>query len=140
MNLNIITAQDVQRNQANAAGPISKDDAFSKLLKYIPSITVGTFLAIQGVVAEISNKDTRSIILWLVLVLLAIGTYIYRQRRGVVRKLQLWLTVGAFLVWVFAIGGPFAETGWWHAYMGSIALFLATFFLAVYDPPPLPDD
>jgi hypothetical protein len=61
-----------------------------------------------------------------------------RKLAGVVRVQQLLLSAGAFAVWAFALGGPFAET--WSGYelwMGSIAVILSAFVLGGVTVPPL---
>jgi hypothetical protein len=164
MDLNVITPEDAERRrhadqaraveeagapaEAAAAGervggaePVTPDDAFSKLLKYIPAISVGTYLAIDGVLAEINNSGAREALLWIVFVVLLGITYLYRVRRGVKRAAQIAATLGAFVIWVFAIGGPFAAS-WdgYESYYGSIALFLAAAALVAWNPPPMPAD
>ena len=144
MDLNVITAQDVQNAPpavADAGTPLTADDAFTKLIKLIPPIAVGTFLAVQNVVTEVDSSGTRELLLWLTLGVLLLGSYLYRRRRGIKRASQIAATLIALVIYVFALGGPFAEAissykPWW----GSIALFLGTFMLVAWNPPPLPAD
>jgi len=132
----------VAATEARAAGSaLDRDDALDRLFKYIPSITVGTYLAIQGVVIQIADGDTRKWTLLIVSLVLVAGTYLFLRRRNVKRAEQLLASIGAFIVWVFALGGPF--DAFWKGYepwMGSVALFLGAFLLAAWKPPPIPDE
>ncbi|HEX8204434.1 MAG TPA: hypothetical protein VF587_00095 [Solirubrobacteraceae bacterium] len=144
--LNIITEEDARRRAqrggaVGGADATTPDDALTKLLKYIPAVATGTYLALQGFVLQLDDKDQKAIALAIITVVIAAGTYVWRQRRGVKRGIQRWLTVIAFLVWVFALGGPFAQIGdWWDEWMGSVALILAGFGLSVFNLPPIEDD
>jgi hypothetical protein len=150
---NVITRKDI-RSAAKPAGkelagagerdtpprpqPTTADDAADRLFKYIPSITIGTYLAIQGVVAQINDADKKKWILLIVSLVLLAGTYLYWRNRGVKRSAQIGASLAAFVVWVFALGGPF-DLFWkgWEPYMGSIALFLAAFLLVALKLPEL---
>jgi hypothetical protein len=142
MEYDVITANDAtRRNEAGGAPPpATPDDAFDRLFKYIPSITVGTYLAIQGVVVEVSDETARDWILLIVSLVLLGGTYLFLRQRNVSRTAQILASLGSFVVWVFALGGPF-DAFWdgYEPYMGSIALFLGAFLLAAWNPPPLPE-
>ena len=115
-----------------------RDDALDRLFKYIPSVTVGTYLAIQGVIVQVSNETTRKWTLLIVSLVLLAGTYLFLRQRNVKRPAQILASLGAFVVWVFALGGPF-DSFWagYETWMGSIALFLGAFLLAAWNPPPL---
>jgi hypothetical protein len=150
---NVITPADAAAAAAPPAGggapPVggappaatTPDDAFDKLFKYIPSVTVGTYLAIQGVVSQVTDVTARKWVLLLSCVVLLFGTYVFLKQRNVKRGVQLFTSIGAFVVWVFALGGPF-QLFWsgWEQWMGSIALFLGAFLVAAWNPPPLPAD
>jgi hypothetical protein len=123
-----------------AATPLDRDDALDRLFKFIPSITVGTYLAIQGVVVEVADEEARKWTLLVVFLVLAAGTWLYLSRRNVKRLQQLLASLGAFVLWVFALGGPF-DLFWegWESWMGSVALFLGAFLLTAWKPDPLPE-
>jgi peptidoglycan/LPS O-acetylase OafA/YrhL len=148
VDLNLVTDADVAQAApgpgvdapAGAGQPLSSDDAFTKLIKLIPPIAVGTFLAVQNLTVNIDNGGTREFVLWLTLGLLLAGSYLYRRRRGVKRTSQLVATEFALLIYVFALGGPFAEA--WNGYepwVGSLALALGTFALVAWNPPAIPN-
>jgi hypothetical protein len=122
-----------------APAATTKDDAADRLFKYIPSITIGTYLALQGVVVEIKDVDTRKWVLLVISLVLLAGTYLYLRQRNVRRTAQVAASLGAFVIWIFTLGGPF-DAFWdgWEQWMGSIALFLGAFLLVAWNPPPLP--
>jgi hypothetical protein len=127
---------------APAAAPeaTSKDDALDRLFKYIPSLIIGTYLAIQGVVLEVADdKDQAKWALLLSFLALLGITWLYLKRRGVKRPAQIGASLLAFVIWVFTLGGPF-DLFWsgWEQWMGSIALFLGGALLVAWNPQPLP--
>lgn len=140
MDYNIITSADAPKIESTAGPvPATADDALDKLFKYIPSITVATYLAIQGIITQVHDPSVRKWVLVAVVVILLAGTYLFLTARKVRRVTQLAASLGAFVVWVFALGGPFqAFWGGYEAWMGSIALMLGAYLLAVWNPPPLP--
>jgi hypothetical protein len=163
MNRNIITEDDVGALAAaqpptrarTAGGPAGEaaapsppppppgtptaDDYWSRLLKYIPIEVIGAYLAATGAVSAVSSHRTREVILWVIFVVALVMTPIYlRNLAGIVRSKQLVISAGAFVVWAFALGGPFAAS--WNGYelwMGSIAVVLSAFVLGGLRLPPL---
>ncbi len=142
MDLNVITKKDVAKQENVAAKPATADDASTKLLKYVPAVSAGTYLAVQNVIDNaVSGSGGKEVALWITFAVVLAGTYLFRRRRGVKRASQIAATLGALVVWVFALGGPFAAS--WSGYkpwFGSVALFLGAFLLVAWNPPPLPDD
>jgi hypothetical protein len=117
-----------------AAAP--PDDYLGRLVKYVPAETVGAYLA-----AAASVPPGRTAALWVVFAASWILTPLYlwfatsrRSKRPLVS--QIALATIAFPIWVFAIGGPFAELPWYAAnrYVASILLIFATTGFALYQP------
>jgi hypothetical protein len=54
-------------------------------------------------------------------------------KKKVVPWKQILIGIGAFILWVFALGGPFAATwpDWYHAEYGSVALILYTVLIPI---------
>jgi hypothetical protein len=115
------------------------DDYASRLLKYIPTETVAAYLALSGVVAS-ANGQNRAAMLWAVFAFGLLLTPLYLRRVGRVRSwLQLVISTAAFVVWVFALGGPWALLSWYEPYYGTLLLiaFTTTAPLVIPVPPGL---
>jgi hypothetical protein len=48
--------------------------------------------------------------------------------------LQLGISTIAFVVWVFALGGPFATVSWYQPIYGALLLPIFTFFVPMILP------
>ncbi len=159
MNRNVITAEDAQalaqKQQgvgAEAAGPQTftppappagtptADDYWNRLLKYIPIEVIGVYLAATDAVASVTGHAKRETVLWIIFGFVLAVTPIYlRNVAGIVRSGQLMISAVAFVVWAFALGGPFPES--WSGYeswMGALAVILSAFVLGALKLPPLP--
>jgi hypothetical protein len=150
MNRNIITKADIaQMSAAETAGDVPKtldakppasvpeaaaapggvvvpteDDYITKLLKYIPIEILGAYLFMQTVVdTNVTTSHAHAI--WLLCLLIGAGVLTVAYDRwvlSILRATQLLMSVLAFAVYVFAMGGWFATTGWYHQWYGSIAV------------------
>jgi hypothetical protein len=117
------------------------DDYFTRLLKYVPVEIIGGYLIIAGVLesAYPSWGDARRVWLGALLVAGAVGSFFYAQRVNHVRRYtQLAMTSVAFTIWVFASGGVFAGAGWWHPWMGTIAVVVFGLLVRIVGLGPLP--
>jgi hypothetical protein len=104
-----------------------------RLFKYIPAEVVTLYLGLSAIVA--SAKDVPHVLNWLIFVAGIVATPYYLWFGQNVRApLQLIVSTLAFGVWVFALGGPFADIdGYKHVY-GAVLLPLFTFFVAAIPP------
>jgi hypothetical protein len=166
MNRNIITKADIaQMSAATAAGDVPKtldtkppasapqaaaapggvvvpteDDYITKLLKYIPIEILGAYLFMQTVVN--SNVTTsHALAIWLLCLLIGAGILTFAYDRwvlSIVRLTQLLMSVLAFAVYVFAMGGWFATTGWYHQWYASIAVPTFVVLVGIIPVKPLP--
>jgi len=101
---------------------LEADDYNKKLLKLIPSEIIAAYITVAGLI-----PDRNNIWLWgITIVLLVLVTPYLRSFQGVKKPLHYAVSSISFIVWVFAIGGPFAATGWYESWMGSVALILWT--------------
>ncbi len=109
-------------------------DSYSdRLIKYIPAEVVALYLTLDALIR--SAPEVPSYIYWGVLIFCFIGTYLYLWRIQKVKKqLQLHISGGAFLVWVFAMGGPFAHLGWYNPLYAGLLLPMFTFLVALVEP------
>jgi hypothetical protein len=117
----------------------TEDDYLTKLVKYVPIEVLGAYLFIQGTISS-NVTDKGDLAAWLGYVLIGFGvlTALYTWRvLSVVRPVQIGVGVVGFGVYVFAIGGWFATTTWYHAWYAAIALPLFALFVAIIPVPAL---
>jgi hypothetical protein len=119
---------------SDANPPTSGADGYSdRLIKYIPAEVVALYLTLDALIR--SAPEVPSYVYWGVLIFCFVGTYLYLWRIQKVKKqLQLHISGGAFLVWVFAIGGPFAHLGWYNPLYAGLLLPMFTFLVALVEP------
>jgi hypothetical protein len=102
----------------------SEDDYLTKLLKYVPLEVLGAYLFVAGVI-DSNVTDKRDHALWLggLLVGILVLTIPYDIRvLNVVRAKQIVVSVIGLSIYVFAVGGWFATTTWYHQWYASIIL------------------
>jgi hypothetical protein len=167
MNRNIITKADIaQMSAATTAGDVpktldtkppassapqagaapggvvvpSEDDYITKLLKYIPVEILGAYLFMQTVVnSNVTTSHAHAI--WLLCLLVGAGVLTFAYDRwvlSILRLTQLLMSVLAFAVYVFAMGGWFATTGWYHQWYASIAVPTFVVLVGIIPVKPLP--
>ena len=113
------------------------DNYFEKLMKYIPSEIVGAWIAIQGIFAN-SDREVKAVnssqntFLWIILAFLSILTFFYiRKQTSEENKKtaikQIIISVIAFLIWAYAIGGqPFLSLEFYDSRYGAVLMILYT--------------
>lgn len=131
MGRRIITSQ----LEANTSPQI--DGYFDKLIKYIPSEIVGAWIAIKGII--VSSSDIPVTFLWVLFIAFTslTGVYIYKQtseRRKVPATTQILISIGAFIVWAFALGEPFSTLPFYRPIYGSILLILYNLAIPLVNP------
>ncbi len=125
-------------SQFQAAGPGTKIDTyFDRVIKYIPADIVGAWIAIMGLIN--STVNVPSIILWVVFGCMVVLSALWTWRLTTEPKMspaitQTLIATGAFIVWVFALGGPFATLAFYRPLYGSLLLILYTLVVALVIP------
>ena len=112
-----------------------KPDTYrERLIKYIPSEVIALHLALSKILMAATVAPHG--LYWAIFGVGLLGTVVYQR---VVNKVQSWFTlavsIGAFAVWVFAIGEPFASLSWYQPVYGALLLPIYTFFVAIFEPP-----
>jgi hypothetical protein len=136
MGLRIVSEQF----QSGAEPNIPPDEYPDRLRKYIPTEAVGFWLAVSGMIQSAGDDIPRAGLLWLFFVIGLVFTFGWtRQRTQQPKKptawTQIWISCGAFLVWVFATGGPFATLAFYKPLYGSLLLITYTTAVAFVIPP-----
>ena len=102
------------------------EEYLGKLLKLIPSEIVAAYMVIEGLVPEESAKWGLSVVS---LVLLIITPFYMKFVQKVEKSTQIFVCSLSFVVWVYAIGGPFVFWNIHEAWIASIVLLLWTTFI-----------
>jgi hypothetical protein len=140
MDRNIITESDVLSPRPGMRGADeakSPDDRFQKLLKFIPSESIGLYVGLDGVIRS-AVSDTSSVRLWLSLVLIicVLFTWLYLRRFWhITRPSQVAVSTVALIAYVFAIGGVFREFDFYRPWQSTLVLVITTAFLVFFTPP-----
>lgn len=109
------------------------DDYISKLIKYIPTEVIALYILIESLVKSAGTVNMS--LYWILFAVIIIATPLYLWRIQKVDKyLQLAISTIALIVWVFAIGGPFAYQSWYQPYYGGILAALYSFAIPIIDP------
>ncbi len=123
------------------SGESNKVDSYSdRLLKYIPADVVGAWLAVQGLIQSAGNDVPKPGLLWLSfgVGIAATAWWTFNQTEEPKKKpawTQTAISTGAFFVWIFALGGPFATLPFYRPLYGSLLLIFYTLLMARIKPP-----
>ncbi|HKW76444.1 MAG TPA: hypothetical protein VJN64_13025 [Terriglobales bacterium] len=114
------------------------DTYFDKVVKYIPSDIVGAWVAANGIL-KAAQPRPGAITLWttfgVAIVLCALWTYRQTLLNGKRAPQQTLISVGAFVVWVYALGGPFPDwLGLYKPVTGALLLIGYTLAAAIVTP------
>lgn len=117
----------------------TEDDYLTKLLKYVPLEVLGAYLFMAGVIDSNVTKHDHAWWLGGLLIGILILTIPYDVRvLGVVRPVQIAMSVIGLTIYIFSIGGWFATTSWYHVWYASIALPVFGLLVAILKLKPLP--
>lgn len=133
MGRRIVTSQ---LESAKEGGKI--DGYFDKLLKYIPTEIVGAWIALTGLIKGASDLPVNAV-LWVLLVILTGLTAVYILKQTAESNQppaikQTIISTVAFIVWVFALGEPFASLEFYRPVYGSILLILYNLTIPLINP------
>jgi hypothetical protein len=140
MNRRIITAQmqaGTMGTAAAGAAAAGTDQYVDKLFKYIPADVTAGWIAVTGLLSQLSNPS--SALLWVLFVIFVAfaALWTWRQTRlagAPPAIVQIIIATIAFIVWVFALGGPFATLPWWNSVYGAILLIVYTLAVPLINP------
>ena len=136
MSREVITSNDIRKIKDSGASNVipSKDNYFDRLFKYIPAELVAGYIFVTGTVKQLTDHHSLMIFQWIIFLIFCTLTPIYLLRVQKVRKTQqLMISLLSFIVWVFALGGPFSLYGWYNPVYGSILLPVFTIIVAIWE-------
>jgi len=108
------------------------DGYTDRVVKYIPADVVGAWVAITALIQ--GNQSASPAVLWVMFVVMVAITAAWTMQQTKLAgqppaAMQIAISTGSFVVWVFALGGPFTKLGWYQPLYGS--LLLITYMLVV---------
>lgn len=116
---------------------IEKDDYKDRLMKYIPADIIAAYLALRSFVDLVQNKAAVSTVYIVVFVTVLVVTIPWQRKVAKIRKWQqVWIGVGAFVVWAISLGEPFTAKllgHWYEAAYGAMLLVLYTFLIPLFE-------
>jgi len=139
MTREVLTSKDIKSGSSpkvlgGDTVPTGKDQYVDRLLKYIPAEIVTLYIFVLGIIQNLRGSGEKEDIHWIVFAVFCILTYLYLRKMLHVAKIQqLIISVLAYAVWVFALGGPFALYGWYNPIYGEILLPIFTFGIALVE-------
>ncbi|MGV8138109.1 MAG: hypothetical protein AB2L20_23100 [Mangrovibacterium sp.] len=109
-----------------------KDDYFNRLLKYIPAEIVGLYLTLANIT---NTQSVAEWISWLVFGVCLTLTPLYLWRvLKVLKSTQIIISTLSFVVWAYALGGPFEQSGLFSNVFAAILLPIYTVLIPIIKP------
>jgi hypothetical protein len=123
---------------AAVATPPTVDSFMEKLFKYIPAEVIAFYVFVSGLLNG-TTLSSKMVIYWVVVALGMAGAFLWTLRitHDPTKRpayLQAAISTLAFLVWVFALGGPFTAFSWYDSILGAILLAAFTLFTPFLNP------
>jgi len=134
----------ITKQLQSQGGGVPPDTYFDKVVKYIPADINAAWIFVSGLIKNDSSAPQASL-LWATFVAGIILTALWTLKQTTLKPIQNSLnrpaitqtviSTGAFMVWVFALGEPFSELGWYKPLYGSLMLVFYTLVVALVTPP-----
>jgi hypothetical protein len=134
MNRRIVTRKLLAEGET-----LTIDSYYDKLLKYIPADVVAAWIVVNALITGASGIATATF-LWVAfgigVILTAVWTWKLTSLPGKTTAwTQILISTGAFIVWVFALGGPFVTLSFYKPIYGALLMILYTLVVPLINPP-----
>ncbi len=111
---------------------ITPDDYLTRLIKFVPSEVVALYITLYALANSSRNEIAFDAVVWAIFIVGIIATPLYLWRVAKVADwTQMIISTIAFVVWIFALGGPFSTLSWYHPVYGALLLPVYTFFVPI---------
>jgi hypothetical protein len=115
-----VTLEDTTGQQRPA------DAYFDRVVKYVPADVVGAWVAVTTLLKKAAGVPVETV-LWVCFAVGIVVTAIWTWRQTKTKNqaappIQILISTLAFVVWVFALGDPFASLSFYNRVYGSLAL------------------
>jgi hypothetical protein len=124
---------------SSGASPDGGDDYAARVAKYIPGEVLAAYVSIGGIISGLDPTRPRPLLAWVLFGLCVVLTPVYLAKRAEAKqpkRMHLALSTLAFVVWAYAVGGPFTGEPWHDPAIGSIALGIFTLVSGAFAPKP----
>lgn len=114
--------------------PVSPDTYSDRLFKYIPAELVAGYIFALRMMEKLTEAGETRVLQWGLFAIFLILTPLYLWRVQKVQKvIQHIISAFSFVVWVFALGGPFAMCSWYNPVYGAVLLPVFTLAVAIVE-------
>lgn len=112
------------------------DDFSQRLMKYIPAEIIALYLTFNTIIISSgTNIPSIDTIQWIIFFFCMLAVILVLVRKDQVKsKIQIAISVGAFVVWIFALEGPFGQFNWYYPIYGALLLPAYTFLAPLIKP------
>jgi hypothetical protein len=130
---NLVQSGIVQKSEPDSSRVV-KDGYTDRLFKYIPAEVVAGYIFVLGLLKQLTDLKTLTFLDWLLFLIFCVLTPLYLWKVQKVTKTQQHvISLLSFIVWVFAIGGPFSLYAWYNPVYGEILLPVFTLIVAIWE-------
>jgi len=125
--------------QLQSRGAGQEVDTYSdKLLKNIPAEIIAAWVTASNLINSASDTP-KNTVLWIAFLIGVVLTVFWTKKQTDVKGLptawtQISIATGSFVVWVFALGGPFASLSFYRPLYGALLLILYTLVVPLITP------
>lgn len=117
----------------------SVDTYFDRIIKYIPTDIVGGWVAVTGLINSGGQNVRVDILLWIGFVAGIVLTALWTLKQTSVPKkkpaiTQTMVATVSFIIWVFALGGPFVYMDFYQPLYGSLLLIFYNLAIGLITP------
>jgi xanthine/uracil permease len=116
----------------------SRNEYVERVAKYIPAEIVAGYLAINGMIEAADPENAARLgLAWGLFVIGVIVTPVYLTMVGKPtgqQRITVWISTFAFVVWAYALGGPFEMSGYHNGLLGSVAVGVVTWLSGLFVP------
>lgn len=108
-----------------------------RLVKFIPAEVLAGYIFVGAHTSQFETRESKIIFLLVLIATCLVAIPIQYGRlipRGRKARKHVLISCGAFVVWAYAIGGPFAAVGWHHPAIASLVMVMFTFLTPLIKP------
>lgn len=139
----LVTPNSPTRNDATMTAANDGDGYLDRVAKYVPTEIVAGYIALNGAATGLPGTwqfPGLGGIFLICLILTPVYLY-YAAKPGQPKRLQITISVIAFVIWAYAVGGASGFFGanalnWHNAALASILLVLFSLISGAFAPKP----
>lgn len=120
----------IQTKDLMSVGGSGADSPVDRMVKYVPADAIALWALVESIIAAATGGAIGAA-QWVVFVIITILTplWTWKQTTEPNKKpawTQIVISILAFIVWVFAIGGPFKTLAWYQQWYGTLVAAICT--------------